>query len=806
MFKNYFKITIRNLVKHKLFTLINIFGLATSMAICLVVLGHLSHEISFEDCHENKDRIYRLNGTYTSGDTLIYTSQVMSPLGPALSDDISQIEKTALFRVIGNVDLKIGQESFRSESENVHHGYERDGNVFCANTDFLDVFTLPLVQGDPETALEEPFSVLISETAAREYFRDQIPMGQTIKINDDLICHVTGILKDIPQNTQVHCDFIASYSSLERIGEKVDSWDQFERDYVYLLLKKNVDPSIVVQKIPAVIQKYLPAEQSQKYSFELQPFKDIYFSTYGSGRRGDIGPHGEASFIIEVSVITLFILLLAIANFVNLSTARSAERMKEVGIRKVLGAYRLNLMKQFLGESIMITFVSVLISLIPYEIFKMWVTPLLPREFFVDFYGSPMMMIMLLGMVVVVGVLAGFYPALFLSRFKPITALREKMGIQSSKSLLRRFLVVFQFAIAIMFICLTIILYNQINYATSAELGFDKKDILLLNFAGKNAAGNCRLMKNEILNSGNYLAATATNSPPGKMTYNYRALYTDEERQNRVVGKEYIADYDFFTTFGLEIIQGREFSEGIPGDAANGIIIDEATVKILDVGNPIGYRFYGKENFLEVIGVVKDFVGTPISYSGEKLSFIRFDPEKYRILAVKLPPDNIGKSVATMKDIFETTLPGIYFDYSFLEDDIDANYSELKGMMAMMLALALMAISMACLGIFGLVAYTAERKTKEIGIRKTLGASVTNIVTMLSRELIILIVIANVIACPLALLLANDFLQYHVLRVDIGAGTFIVTALLGILLALLAAGFQAIKAALANPIEALRYE
>jgi putative ABC transport system permease protein len=806
MLKNYIKTAIRSLLKHKLYTAINIFGLATSLAICLVVLGHVSYELTFEDCHENRDRIYRVNGTYSSGDTLVYTSQVMPALGPAIAEEIPEIEKVAILRTLGNLDLKFGEQSFLDDGEYDRGGYEHDGNVLCANPDFLEVFTLPLVQGDPETVLTDPFSALITEEASRLFFRGENPVGQTVKINDDLICTITGILKDIPENTQIHSDFIVSYSSLERIGEDTRFWDHFGQDFIYLLIGDQTDPAVVEEKIPGIVKKYLEPETAEKYEFELQPLEDIYFGYYGSGRRGDLGPHGETSMIIEISIIAGFILLLAIANFINLSTARSADRIKEVGVRKVLGAFRMHLMKQFLGESILVTFGSVLVALVLYEIFKIWVTPLLPRETLADFYNNLYMVFLLIGLVLTVGVMAGFYPALYLSKFRPVAIFQQKSGIKSSRSILRRILVVFQFTIAVIFICTTLILYKQVQYVASADLGFEYENVLLLHFAGEDASKNCQLMKNEAVNNRHVLAATMTNAPPGQMTYTYRALYTDEQRQDRIVTRAYAADYDFFSTFGLEIIEGRQFSPEIDGDATGAIVISEAMVKKLEIENPIGYRFYGKDDFYEVIGVVREFVGTAQTFSDITSSIVMLDPERYKTLALKLPASDITGSRVAIKRLWEATLPGVPFDHSFLEDEVKNSYGDLRGTTRIFLVLSLLAISMACLGIFGLVGYTAEQKTKEIGIRKTLGASVSGVVTMLSRELAILIVIANVIACPLAFMISNDFLQYFALRVDIGFGIFIMTGIFGILLALGAASFQAIKAARANPVDALKCE
>ncbi len=819
MFKNYFKVALRIFTKQKLYTAINIFGLATALAICLMVMGHVSYELSFEDSHQNKERIYRVNGTYRSADTLTYTSRLMSPLGAALKSEIPEIEHAAVFRVLGNIDLKVGAESYISDKEkSVRRGFLHEGNVLCANSDFLDVFTLPLVQGDPDKVLEEPYSVLITDKAAKKFFPDENPMGQMVRFNENLICHITGVLEDIHENTQIYCEFIVSYASLESIGEDTQSWDQtggvlnyrFGDDFTYLLLTEDAEKSEVETKISGIVGKYFSEKQAPKFSFELQPLKDIYFSTYGSGRNGDLGPHGELSFIIEVSVTVGFILLLAIANFINLSTARSAERMKEVGMRKVMGAKRWHLIKQFLGESILITAISVIVGLILYEIFLKWMgmRELLGREAMVDFYNSPLMIFMVVCLTIVVGIMAGFYPALYLSRFKPFSILQNRMNMKSSKSILRRGLVVFQFTIVVFFICCSIVMYRQVDFMTSMNMGFDKDNVLLLNFRGDKAVENCRLMKNDLEGKSVALAVTAVNSPPGKQSYSNYAFFPTEERKDEemITARTYFTDYNFFSTFGLEIIRGREFSPDIERDENHSLVINESMVAYLKLDNPIGHKFYRSDGFYEVVGVVKDFFGSTQSYSQNNRAVVILNPEKWKTLAVKIRPDNTKESAASIKQLWETTLPGVYFDYSFLIDEVEAGYGDLKGMTTIFFVLALLAISMGCLGIFGLVAFTAEQKTKEIGIRKVMGASIVSIINMLSKEFVILIIISNAIAWPLAYMLTNDILQYFVARVDVGVGTFLFTGLLALALALSTVGYQAYKAARANPVDTLRYE
>lgn len=806
MLKDYFRSAFRSLIKHRLFAFINISGLALSLAICLLVIGHLVHELSFEDCHENADRIYRVNGTYTSRDTITYSSQVIPALGPALTAELPEIEAAAVFRLLGNITLETDQERFRTTEEYSRHGFEFDGNVLAANPDFLRVFTIPLIQGDPGAALAAPSSVLISRNAAEVHFPGESPVGREIKLRDDLVCLVTGVMENIPRTTQIHCDFIVSYSTIEPALSGHDTWRNFHQDYVYLLLRRDADPVMTETRIASVAKSHLQAGLAKKYEWELQPLKDIYFSTYNSGRQGDLGPHGESSFILQLGALALFVLLLAVANFINLATARSSQRTKEVGIRKIVGAGRGNLMRQFLGESILITLAAMLLALVFYEMGKLLISPYLPREFLSDFYDNALMPVLLVLLVVVVGVLAGFYPALYLSRFKPIAVLQRKAGMKSSKSLLRKSLILFQFTIAVALVCITIIFYQQIRYISTADLGFTDDNILIVRFGGEKAAERTRLMKTALASQPGIQAMSPINSAPGTPDYTFANLFLDQyETKSRLV-KAYAGDHDFLSVFELQLIAGRDFSADTPADLSGAIIITESLARTLPVDNPLGFEFYRNNRAYRVIGVVKDFVSTPVVYFMQSGSIITLNAQNHRDLVVRVEPGNLTEMREVIRKKWYALFPNEPFEYSLLSDDIKGAYAGLRTDSGLFFVLALVAIFMAVMGVFGLMGHTADMKTKEIGIRRTLGATVPDILIHLGKELVVLLVIANAIACPLAYMFASSFLQFYAVQVDIGLGTFVLTAVFGLFLALTAAGQQALRAALANPVEALRHE
>ncbi|UCC44969.1 MAG: ABC transporter permease [Candidatus Zixiibacteriota bacterium] len=809
MLKHYFKTALRALLRKKLYTIINVFGLAIGLALCLTVLGHISYEFSFEDIHENKDRIYRVECDYAFEDEQWSSARVMAPLGNALADELPEVEKAAVFRVGQVRSVKVGDERFMVVDEYEGAGYAHHNKLIFADPSYLEVFTFPLAEGNPATALIEPFSVLITERTVQQYFPNRQPVGQILTINDSLECLVTGILKDIPQNTQLHCDFIISYATLSRLHEEADSWNQFAGDYAYLLLGRGANADSAAARIAGIAGKYLEPRDAPKYGFRLKALKDIYFRVYGSGVYGELYPAGEASVIYAFGSIAVFILLVAVANFINLSTAKSTDRTKEVGVRKVFGAHKSHLISQFLGESIIIAVVAMIISIGLYEFLKVTVEGYLPREMMVDFYNDPMMLASVVGLILIVGIIAGYYPSLYLSRFNPITVIHGKTRARSSKSFLRRALVVFQFGVAAVFIFVTQAIVRQTVHVTAMDLGFDHENMMILDFEGEEAANDCQLVKNELLAKTDIISATATDAPPGKEGYRYYGFMVVEPGEDTIFisTRAFSVDGDFISQFGLQLVDGTPFTDEMVSGSDNVVIVTESLVKKAEWQNPIGSRLLQRnEKSYEVVGVVKDFLGTQTDFGHRSEIVLMFRPEERTSLVVELPPTNVAASIAAVRDVWQETLPGYEFTYSFLDETIDKNYDELRSQSRMFSLLALFAIGIASLGIFGLVSYTAEQRTKEIGIRKVLGASVPSIVQLLSKEFAILVVLANVIGLPIGYLLVKDFLSWEAFPISIGPFSYILVCLGAVGFALGTASFQSIRAGLANPVDTLRSE
>ncbi|MCK5147192.1 ABC transporter permease [bacterium] len=809
LFSHVVMASIRIISRQRLYMGITIIGMVLGLAIGLTTIGYMSYEASFEDHHEHKDRVYRINGRQYSPDGEDYSSQVMAPLGPEMKANIPGVEAAAIFRILGEVDLRLGEKGFIPDEQRHSQGYVHNSNCFCANTDFLNVFTLPLLVGDKQTVLEKPFSVLITESAAKEHFGDKDPMGQTVKLGPDLLCQITGILKDIPYNTQVHCNFIISWPTMSRLDPVVPTWDRLGNVHVYVKLKETALPANVAESISGIMENHLSAAKAAQYQFELQPLKSLYFDTFGSGRRGDLRPHGEKSMLWTLGIIGAAILLLAMLNFINLSTARATDRLKEVGLRKVIGASKSQLLRQFLGETLFIMILALLFSIIIYEGFKFWVTPQLERPMFADFYNNPRFVTGILTMVLSVTLAAGFYPAWIMAHRQPAVILQNRQSARSSKSMLRKSLVIFQFVIAIAFVGTTAIQYNQFKYLTSVALGFNSENILLLDLGEEHSADDVQRMKSHLQTGDQAVSVTKVSTPPGRDGIPYCILYknaacTEEES---IVSRVYDTDDDFFETFDIQLVKGRFFSEQRQTDFGNAILINESGVRALGTDDPIGMQLHSESGkSYHIVGVVKDFQGTTQYSFSSNISIIALRPERARTLAIQLPTGSTGEAIKAIKKTWDEQLPDEVFEYTFLEDEIKAMYDGLNEPTRIMVILSIMTMFMAGSGILGLVAFTARQKTKEIGIRKVMGASIGQIVYLLGREFIPLVLISMAIAIPLSYLGAQDMLNDYAVQAPINPLLFLTVGLTAMLIAVLAAAIQGVRAARANPIKAIQCE
>jgi len=796
MIKNYITIAVRTLLRHRAYTIICILGMAIGLGMSLISVSYVVRELSWEDCHLNKKKIYRVEMKYQHADTIWSSARVMAPMGETLAKEISGIKKVAVLRHQRKNSIRIDNKKY-----NV-------GPVIYTGPEFFDVFTFSFKAGNPIASLADPNSILITDSLAKIYFPGLDPIGKSIILNEDNEFIITGILEDPPVTTQLYCDFIASYSTLSASGEDLNSWTNNSDDLTYLLLDKTANPEIIEAQIGKVFAEHVHADISQCYTFKLKPFKDIYFSTYYSGNKGEIWPGGEYDVLIIVICVGLFILIQAIINFISLSTARAADRMKEVGIRKTFGAARSKLITQFLGESLIITVASSFLGLFFYDIFRKGYRIVTPDPYDLPIlYTNPGNIIYIVLLIIFVAILAGYYPALYLSRFEPISVLQDRTT-KSSRSFMRKFLTVFQFTLAIFFIIQTVGYYVQLNYLTNYELGFDRENIMILRFHDYDTgAEDCTLAKTEILNRNDVLGATRTSHVMGGV-FGYMFYYTEPERDKskRQFTTKLFVDYNFLEFYGIGLIEGRGFSPNRPEDVGHAVLINEKFKEKLGLDNPIGQRLYTDSSAFEIVGVVEDFKGETLDDGYGSHLVIVLHPNQCRVLYIKLKDDNIHQSVAAIGTTWNQLFGDRIFEYTFLTDYIRAQYSELDSVMIFFGVLSLISLIVAGMGIFGLVLYTVERKTKEMAIRKVLGASIIAVSKALTKEFVFLIIISNVIACPFAYLMIKWMMETYPFQATMGFGTYLSGGLLTILITMLTAAFHIIKAARANPVDTLRYQ
>ena len=788
MFINYFTVALRNLLRHKGYSLINILGLAIGLASCILILLYVQDEVGYDRYHLKADRIYRVAYEMASGDQVWRTARTPHPLAPALRNAFPEIQETVRFRQFEPV-IQYGDKRFKEE-----RFYYADAAVFT-------VFSFPFIEGDPKTALVDPFSMVITEAAAQKYFGSENPISKVVTVQGVGDLEITGVLKDIPKHSHFTFDFLTSYTTLQALRvNDLQQWDTAVTS-TYLLLSPGEEAGRLEAKLNTLVPEYLSEEEARN-RFYLHPLTDIYLYSHLSG---DLGTHSEARYIYLFSSIALFILLVACINFMNLTTARATDRTCEIGMRKVFGAYRSQLMRQFLGESILMVYAALVCALVLVEIALPSFNTLAGKQLTMPYGNHPLLVPGLFGFGSGLGLLAGSYPAFILSRFLPIQVLYNQTTPVVTGSRLRQGLVVFQFGIAIVFITATMLMSHQIDYVRSKDLGFNQEQVVVIPMQNQSMQSQYESVKNELLKHPGILGATACYHTPGRGLgfYGARVEGIDEE----LTLPTYIVDYNFIPTLGMKMVEGRNFSTAFATDAGAAFIVNETAVKHFGWDKPIGRQVdwdYGTKTGA-VIGVVKDFHFASLHDEIQPL-MMHIAPTYFRYLAVRLKPGNIPATLSSIKKIYQLFDPVYPFEYTFLDQDFNRHYHFEQRTAQMVTCASILAILIACLGLFGLVSLMTRQRTREIGVRKVLGATVPDIVALLSKDFIRLILLASVVAMPIAYYAINRWLQSFAYRIDVGVGTFIGGGVLVLVIALLTISYQAIKAARANPVDTLRYE
>ncbi|MFO7981622.1 MAG: ABC transporter permease [Candidatus Aminicenantes bacterium] len=781
MIKNYLKIALRHIKRHKAYSFLNITGLALGMACCILILFWVQDELATNTFHKKSDSLYLVRNIQHYGSETSREMGSVPAIGPALKAEYPEIINAARF------SNGQGEFLFTSGSTKFKELVQK------ADPEIFQIFTFPLIKGRIEDLFSGPNVMVLSESLAKKYFGRENPLGKTITLNEEFDFQVVGVMKDIPHNSTIRFNTWVPLA----FGNKLWRPDYTKTWYnlafrTYVEVGPNFDLESFNKKIVNRIRESRPETNSEPF---LYPFNKIYLQIWG--RMGQIR---------TFTIIAFLILIIACINFMNLTTARSSQRSREVGLRKVVGAKRSQVTKQFFGESILFTFISLVTALILVRL-------LMP--FFRTLTGKPLYFLSLINMemisgifavTVLTGFIAGIYPAVFLSSFRPASVLKGK-GISGKKGdLFRKILVVVQFSLSVMLIIGTLVIFNQVKYIKNKNLGFDKEHLLYIRVEG-NLKNSYASMKNELLQDpGIKSIALTTHSPAG--IYNNGQDWDWEGRDPNVnpLVTYFGVDPDFPETFQMEMVKGESFRKGTESSGPN-VLINERFAEIIGLDNIIGARLSQDELTLQVMGVVKDFHFTPLNREiGPLLLYHNPQMRAYNYMFIRLNPGDIPGAIASIKEAAKKFNPGFPFEYRFLDQDYDLLYRSLEREMGIVQTFTFLAILISCLGLFGLASFTAEQRTKEIGIRKVLGASVSRIIFMLSKEYAKWVLIANIIAWPVAYFLMRSWLNEFPYRINLSWVLFFATALLSLLIAQITVTFQAFKAAHNDPAASLRYE
>ncbi len=784
MFRSYLKVALRALRRQKGYSFINIIGLTVGMA-CFILIGlWVKDELSFDRFHEKKDRIFRIVNKTQGGDFIPSPTYALAPELKSLYQEVEEFSR--LWPWYGSL-VTYGDKKFEED------------NICLTDPGFFRMFTFPFIKGNPDTALKNRDAIVITESTAKKYFGNENPIGQALNLareEKDFI--VTGVIEDIPSNSHIQFDFV---TRVELLGEdRLARWEEWMGP-CYVLLRPNVSAEVFATKIEGIYKEYVRPEAT--FSPVLQPLTRVRL--YERVRPGSVKT------VAIFSVIAVFILLMACVNFMNLTTARSTRRAREVGMRKVIGAVRSQLIRQFLGEALVVAFLSLALSLIVVEI-------ALPQFNF--FAGKSLallskanfsIILTLLFVTVLTGLLAGSYPAFYLSSFRPVFTLKNQPRFGTERSGMRKLLIVFQFVISVGLITCTLVVAKQLRFIRTHDIGVDRKDVVIL-FNNPTLQKRFDAFKNELLTIPGIKHVTSAAQGPTNIGQSITINWEGNPNEDMLSIDYTVVDYDFFKTFNMEITKGRGFSQEFATDMKESCVITETTALRMGLENPIGKTIYmahpaWPESFrrAHVIGVVKDFHARSLHSSMWPFVFRMYRPW-HTFVFIKIDGTRTPETLAKIESTFKSHTDGYPYRYFFYEDFYERQYQPEWRLGRLFNGFSLLSIVIACLGLFGLGAYMAEQKTKEIGIRKVLGASIPGIIKLTAKEFIKWIAIANLIAWPLAYLVMRGWLQDFAYKVSIGPLIFILATALTLFIAFVTVGYHSIKAALANPVDSLRYE
>lgn len=805
MLSNYFKIAFRNLIKHKSFSLINITGLAIGIASCVLILLFVQDELSYDRYHEKADRIYRVHTEGRLADNEFHMAVSPAPLAFTLVEEFPEVEAAFRIRNYGFPVFRYGEKAFSEEK------------VYWADSTIFDVLSIRFLEGSPETALAQPDAIVLTESMKKKYFGDEPALGKIINSDRRNDYMVTAIIEDFPRNSHFHADFLENLSNLD--DSRNDRWVS-NNFYSYVVLKAGTSVEEFETKLEGLVQKYAVPQieqftgqtyeelerQGAAYRFKAQPVTSIHLY---SNLEYEVEANSDASYVYIFSLIALGILVIACINFMNLSTARSTTRAREVGIRKTLGSTKTRLVQQFLIESILITLIAVIIAIIFIKILLPYFNSVSGKTLVFTLFDNFTSLPLIIVFAVVVGLLAGLYPAFVLTSFQPANVMKGASQKKGARSWLRSGLVVFQFGISVVLFVGTFVVYSQMDYMQNKKLGYNKDQLIVIEKTD-DLADRLPEFKQRLLENPNVMSVTNHQTIPGRGFGNTVYQIEGQGSNENHLFWLWFGDYDMKDTYQLEMAEGRYFSEEYPADS-NSVVLNEKAVKALGIVDPIGKRLIDRGRnpedirYMPIIGVVKDFHFESMHSAIRPMAIfpIRFNG---RLTAARISAQNINSTIGFIEETWKDFAFDQAFEYVFMDDEFARVYSAEKITANLFTAFSLLAVFIACLGLYGLAAFITEQRTKEIGIRKIMGASIAGILLILLKEFTKWVLIANIIAWPLSYLGMNSWLENFAYRIDIGWGIFILSTLVSLVISILTVSSQVIKAAVSNPVESLRYE
>lgn len=792
MLKNYFKTAYRNLLKNKLFSFINILGLTTGITVCMMIFLFVMNEFSFDQFHKNGENIYRVMRTFEKEGKANNVAYLSGPYAPALLTDFKeQVLKAVRVNPTDNL-ITIGNQSFHEK------------RVVDVDADFFSLFSFPLIKGNPANVLREPGNIVLTETTAKKYFGSiDNAMGKLVMVDKELPLKVAGIAKDVPANSHLQFDLVVPLENY-RNRSWMTTWIN-NGIYTYVQLDPHVKQAQIEKQLPAFMEKYMGSDM-RKYGFHfslaLTPLKEIYFENAAF----DSVKHGSKTVVFVFLSIAVLILLIACINFMNLSTVRAADRSKEVGLRKVLGALRNNLVWQFIGESVLLTTISCLFSVGLLLLLMPWYDQLLGYSLAVSWHTLPVYLF-LVAVIVIVGFLAGSYPAFFLSAFSPVQALKGRLRIGKSGASFRQVLVAIQFGISVFLIVGTIIITKQMNYIKNKQLGYERSQTVMVPIDNNDIYQNMNAFKKDLQAQSSIQAVSLMSGEPGGFFDGH--MFDVEDHHERWNARTEFSDFEFVKTLGLKIIAGRDFSAQFPTDTAGAVLINKTAAVKLGWTPEQAVGKWIKNTVRDsaarrIIGVIADFNFQSLKQEVEPL--VISPAMDRRMVLIKLKPGNVQQNIDLIKSAYTSAAPAYPFEYRFLDQQFGDLYQKDLHQQTLLTLFACLAIFVACLGLFGLASFTAARRFKEIGVRKVLGSSVQNIVVLLSRDLLKPVMIAACIALPLGYWAMNQWLQNFAYKTALNWWVFVLALLVTLGVALLTVGVRSVKAAMANPVKSLRTE